>query len=398
MREVIILNAIIRTVPQWYICEHGTQEYNLSFDNASVTFCSHRPLTDKLVLLLEFAKERLPLWRQQLPKIPTPSAITKIGEDLVLRWLELCDPSVNWNKWIAYAEELRLKTHENVRVERNLIISNGVGTQDITDPTIQHVLDSLTAHPQVFMRVDKDLRFLDYDEIQWGEVKDSLEYKFSPEFLQPLASMANSDEYCAHLSARGDILIVGNLGMLAACRKGQWFVYDVESLRDSIVEIIGNFNVGCHLFEVLFDLSYRRHGALLVFDPERTVIQHVANNDALILADGDDRTCDPARRMLTPRIRSIHMSEVSHKARKKRLFLEVAEVDGALIFDTHQVLAFGAMIEFHPDSGRFFGARSAAAQSALLWGGHAFKISADGDITVLFTDKWSARRNELRFM
>lgn len=398
MHEGIILSAIIRTVPQWYASNQCAHEYLLRFADSTAKLCSHRPITASLTALLDYAQSRLPVWQAQMPKIPTPSAIAKIGEDLAMRWLEVQDLSVDWNKWIAYAEELRLKTHENERIERNLIISSAVGSQDITDAAIQNVLDSLTAHPQVFIRVDKHLRFIDYDEILWSEIKDSAEYKFSPEFLQPLLSVMHEDEYCAHLSSHGDILIAGNLGMLASCRKGQWFVYDVEALRDAIVEIIGDYHVGCHLFEVLFDLSYRRHGALLVFDPDRQVVRHVANKESIIADGGAFASADPVRRMLTPRIRSIHMAAPSHKDRKKRLFLEVAEVDGALIFDTRQVLAFGAMIEFHPDSGRYFGARAAAAQSALLWGGYAFKVSADGDITVLFTDKATGDRAELRFM
>ncbi|MFW7379292.1 MAG: hypothetical protein ACOH5I_10825 [Oligoflexus sp.] len=398
MNDKEILNAIIRVVPQWYSCEGGSYNYVLENDMSSVVFCSHQPLTARLISLLDYVNEKLPIWKQQIPKIPTPSSISRIGEDLALKWLELHDPDVNWNKWVAYAESLRQKTHENVKVERNVIISTDKGQHDITSPNLQNVFDSLTAHPQVYMRVDKDMNFIDYDEILWSQVTDSTDYKFSPEFLQPLISIMKKDEYCAHLSSQGDMLIAGDKGILASCRKGLWFIYDVQSIRDSIVEIIGDYHVGCHLFELLLDLSYRRRGALLIFDPNKKVIDQVVNKESLICNE-EMAFSDEARRLLAPRIKSIHMSEPSQTLRKKRLFLEVAGVDGALIFDTHEVLAFGAMVKFHPNVGAFFGARSAAAQSAVLWGGYAFKISVDGDITILFLDKHSSgRQAELRFM
>lgn len=104
MHEAIILESIIRTVPQWYLCQRGPNEHVLTVNDASVKFCSHRPLTKNLLSLLDHARERLPVWEQQIPRIPTPSSMAKIGGDLALKWLELEDPTVDWNKWVAYAE------------------------------------------------------------------------------------------------------------------------------------------------------------------------------------------------------------------------------------------------------------------------------------------------------
>lgn len=394
--EAAVLKAIVGTVPQWYTCENGENPLRLNFNDTTLRFYTHRPLSPALHSLLDYARDRIPVWEQQVPEIITPSSIAKISEDIAMQWLLLQDPTVKWNKWIAHADELRQRTHENTTIQKNLIISTGKGSVDVTAPELQNVLDSLTSSPQVYMRVNKDFRFQDYDEILWEEVRDSLGYKFSPEFLQPLLSTMKQEEYCAHLSPQGDILVAGVQGLLTSCRKGQWQVYDVMALRDAFVEISGNYHVGSHLFEILFDLSYSRRGALLVFDPRHLVIEHIVNKRARL--DENSRTSeDLLRQMLAPRIRSIQMRETSHRLRKKRLFLEIAAVDGALIFDERQILAFGAMIEFHPNLADFSGARSAAAQSAFLWGGHSFKVSADGDITVLFRDKSSGGNAELQF-
>ncbi len=66
------------------------------------------------------------------------------------------------------------------------------------------------------------------------------------------------------------------------------------------------------------------------------------------------------------------------------LFLELASLDGAIIFDSDKIVAFGAMIDSHPDVGSHHGARTTAAYSAYKWGGHPIKISADEDIKVIF--------------
>lgn len=93
---------------------------------------------------------------------------------------------------------------------------------------------------------------------------------------------------------------------------------------------------------------------------------------------------DLARRMLGPSVYSISMDEIDRDRRKKLLFLEIASVDGAVIFDDDHVLAFGAMIRSHPRTPGAAGARSTAAASAFLYGGRPVKISSDGEITFYF--------------
>ena len=67
------------------------------------------------------------------------------------------------------------------------------------------------------------------------------------------------------------------------------------------------------------------------------------------------------------------------------MFAELAGLDGATVFDDRSVLAFGAIIRTHPLTGDHFGARTTAAYSAYRWGGVPIKISADGEIAVLFS-------------
>jgi hypothetical protein len=374
--------AAVSMVAHWYVSDYAKNSYELYMDRSVFRFCSHNPLTPKLELLQSYIQNNLSGWYSQMPVIPTPRSLQQVEEDIAVRWLELFDSSVNWNKFIAYIEHVRFRTYENSRVMTNLVIGDGHGTLALSDETIQKIVDPLASSIQVYFRVDRELRFLDYQEILWKEVCESAEYKFIPNFLEPFASILREGEFSVHLHRFGDIFIMDARGLLAANRKGSWHVYDAQTFKSSVCDIMDNIAVGSNLFELMYDLSYRRHGALLVYDPQHKVIGQVVNQQSII--GGESPSPDAARAMLSPVIRDIQLSRTDHLMMKKNLFLEIAGLDGALIFDGEELLAVGAMIKQHPNLGSYFGARTIAAQSAYHYGGIPIKVSADGNITILF--------------
>ncbi|MBD2106770.1 hypothetical protein [Nodosilinea sp. FACHB-13] len=379
-----VLQTIIDTIPQWYLGTVGSQAYSLSYDSTTVHFCCHRSLTPDLHKLYDFAEAQLPNWLSLMPTTPTPSALGKIREDLVLFWLSSQAPSVEWDKLLAYAEGLRFRTYENQPISLNLIVSSGVGTLDITQDSIQKIIDPLASSQNAFFRVDYSSRYINYEQVAWHETTEPSEYKFSPDFVQPFVSRLERNEFSFHLTARHDILILNRSGMLAAYRKGNWYIYSVYTFKNSITDITGNYRVGCNLFDLVFDLSYRRHGALLIYDPQHKVVDKIINKGSIIKPGA---TSDSARSMLRPAVYPIEMGNISYEKRKKRLLLEIAGIDGAVVFDDKNVLAFGAMIATHDDAGDLAGARTTAARSAYLYEGIPVKISSDGDISMLFLSK-----------
>ena len=81
---------------------------------------------------------------------------------------------------------------------------------------------------------------------------------------------------------------------------------------------------------------------------------------------------------------------IGHKAgslRRKRRLIEMAGVDGAVVFDDDHLLAVGALIRSHPNVGNQLGARATAARSAYLWGGRPIKVSSDGDVAIFFKSR-----------
>ena len=398
MYEEIVMETAVSTVPQWYSSEYANHTHELSIDEAVFRFRSLNPLTPMLRMLQSYIQTNLDGWLSRMPAIPTPRALQQVEEDIAVHWLQLFDPTVNWNKFIAYIEYVRFRTYENNRVMTNLLIGGGQGTFSLSDRTIQKIVDPLSTSMQVYFRVDRELRFLDYQEILWEEVHDSSGYRFIPEFLEPFASILQDGEFSVHLHRHSDIFIMDSRGLLAANRKGHWRVYEAETFKNSVCGIMGSAIVGSNLFELMFNLSYRRHGALLVYDPEHKVLPHVVNPQSII--ERESHSHDAARAMLGPVIRNFKLGR-ERLIRKKNLFLEIAGLDGAVIFDDEELLAVGAMIQQHPNPGGYHGARTIATKSAYRYGGLPIKVSADGEIQILFKSSDNQGRTsdaELTFM
>lgn len=383
-----LLSAVVGIVPQWYDADQGPHQKSLTVGGTTRTFQSTRRLTPHLNRLWGTARASLDEWLDTLSDPPRPREIEAVQEALVLKWLDLMAPPVDWVKLLSYVERLRQRSYENAPVSVNLVVCQEEGDQDVTDPAIQKVLDPLATSPHVYLRVGPALGFLSCEDVLWTEVEDSDDYKFHPEFLHPVYEHLGDGEVSVHLTARGDLVLMDPDGLLAAQRKGAWYVYDNATFKNAIVDALGgnaHYRVGANLFEVVFDLSYKRHGALLVYDPDHVVLPHVINREAVLW--GDDARPDAARAMLADVASEIAMGAIDHAERRKRVLLELASLDGAVLFDAERVLAVGAMVSPHPDVGGHPGARTTAAESAYRWGGTALKVSSDGDVSVFFRSR-----------
>ncbi len=91
--------------------------------------------------------------------------------------------------------------------------------------------------------------------------------------------------------------------------------------------------------------------------------------------------------MVVDSIDDISVGRRAGSLRRKRRLIEMAGVDGAVVFDDERLLAVGALIRSHLDVGNQLGARATAARSAYLWGGRPIKVSSDGDVTIHFKSR-----------
>lgn len=384
MKAKLLLKTIIQTVPQWYEADYGPNPRRLEVSGSSIVFYSFRPPTPRLTNLLQYIESNLENWFNSLPENPTRSNYSQVAHSIAVFWLnEFCD-EVNWPVLLNYLEELRYRTYENSPVSCNIVVSPGEGVGDLTDPSVQKILDPLASSPHTYFRADKNLNLMDYEYVKWGDIEDSERYKFTPEFLHPIMSALGSGDFAVHLNHHGEVLIASNAdGMIVSFRKGKWTVYDSRTFKNALGKALNaEYWVGANIFEIIFDLSYRRQGALLVYDPSRVMPSNVVNKEALLI-DGYG-ALDKAREILKSSIFALPLGNADSPRIGKRRLIELASLDGAVIFDGNYLVGFGCMVDTHANAGNHAGARTTAAHSAFQYGARPIKISSDGDITIIF--------------
>ncbi|MGO9115150.1 MAG: hypothetical protein ACLP9L_38550 [Thermoguttaceae bacterium] len=397
--ETEIGREIIRLVPHWYEAECGPEEYAIPIGPYTARFHNHSKLSAKLSELLAricAQTEKIPLDRF----LEYAGAIDVLIESFATEWLRMQSREPDWVKIIKYLESVSRRTSENLPVALTLLIRPGAGIGDITQSHLQKFFDRLAASPYTFtyLAVDGDLRLMNYGSVEWSQVNNATSCKFYPEFLHPIHSIMDDTDLVAHLTPHGDLVILDKAGVLATKRKKKWRIYDARHFRSSLAYCLGNRDVATNLVEVVFDLSFKRQGALLVYDPEHRILERILNpvsilNPATIMPSArkpagnalPNRPCGQV--LIGSSIEDIAIGKKTGSIKRKRQLIELACIDGAIVFDDTNLLAVGALIRSHPDAGSQLGARITAAKSAYLWGAHPIAVSSDGDVTVHFQSR-----------
>jgi hypothetical protein len=385
-----IASEIIRLVPSWYQAKCGPQRYLLRIAGHEELFYHHSTLTPSLEVFL--ARLHLATKDVDPQRIHvSPGLLDILLESLAVEWLRIHSPTTDWTRIIDYLEQVSRRTHETEPVSLNLVIQAGKGAGDVTQPNVQKFLDRLGSSLFSFLAVDQSLRLIEYGAVEWSQIRDADSPQFYPEFLHPIHSILAPGELCSHLTHQGDLILMDRHGLLAARRRRKWKLYDTPTFTDSLAYCLGSAAVVANLLEVIFDLSFRRRGALLIYDPKHQIDGHILNRESIVFSDWTDVSveagAESGQAVIAPSLRDLAIGKDVVALRRKWRLIELANVDGALVFDDDQVLAAGAIIEPHPNAGDQLGARTTAARSAYLWGASPVNVSSDGDVTVYFMSR-----------
>jgi hypothetical protein len=391
--EAEIGREIIRLVPHWYEAECGPEEYSIPIGPYTARFYNHSRLPPNLSELLAkicASTEGLPLDRF----MEYAGATDVLMESFATEWLRMQSREPDWVKLIKYLETVSRRTSENLPVALTLLIRTGTGIGDITQGHLQKFFDRLAASPYTFtyLAVDGDLRLMNYGSVEWSQVNNATSCKFYPEFLHPIHSVMDDTDLVAHLTPKGGLVIMDKAGVLATKRKKKWRVYDARCFKSSLAYCLGNRDVATNLTEVVFDLSFKRQGALLIYDPAHRVLERILNPESLMSPLGRRNGRSLQKReygqdLIGSSIEDIAIGKKTGSIKRKRQLIELACIDGAIVFDDAKLLAVGALIRSHPDAGSHLGARITAARSAYLWGAHPIAVSSDGEVTVHFQSR-----------
>ena len=370
---------MVDLVPQWYSTKsQAPYDMEINIDGDEYWISSHSNATPGIH---RWKEKCLEVSVEILNKPTTGSTIIDrelVQSRLVKEWLVLNGYPGDWEKLFDYSRSLEARTYENSTIGFSYVYNpKKSGDVSLIDDANQKILDVLGETQYTYFTIGTNWTFLDYNYVKWHEIKMSDDYKLIPEFLYPYQSILENGECAITKTKRGDLIIYNKSGLLASCRKGEWKIYDSRALKNNIVDYVGSYRVGCNLFEILFDLSYRRHGALIVVDTNNSYKEVITNHSSLL------ESGSTLHRALSGRINQISLNEGDITKVSKQLILELASVDGALVLDNSgRVLAFGAIINSHKDANGEIGARSTAALSAHLYGLKVFKVSSDGEITL----------------
>ncbi len=389
---------IVRLVPHWYEADCGPEEFSVLIGQHCTRFFDHRPLSDRLAGLLDTIRKTVA--EIQLALFSKYAGSTDIlMESLATEWLRMHAGQLDWIKLIKYLESVSRRTSENFPVALTLLIRPGAGISDITQPHLQKFFDRLAASPYTFtyLVVDPDLQLMQYATMEWSQVNNAKARKFYPEFLHPIHHVMGESDMVAHLTPRGDLIIMNSRGVLATKRKKKWRIYDAACFTTSLALALGDYDVAANLIELVFDLSYSRQGALLIYDPQHRLLGRISNPESILSPIIEEQPATTESRVLGQSlihdsIKDIALGGNIGSMKKKRLLIELASIDGAVIFDDAKILAVGALIPAHPDVGSHLGARISAAKSAYLWGARPIAVSSDGDVTVHFQSASGEKR------
>jgi len=414
--EQIVAKTLISAVPQWFEATDGPERYVLKVGESEFPFYSFRRLTPNLGTLFDYTRGVAGNWLEYVSKARVPSQLEALQELLAVKWLTIRAPDIDWHRVLGYLSRAQRRTYENGPIVKNLVLTTDESGEQMApaldEEASQKLLDPLASSPHVYLRVDRDLRLVNLEEVRWSEVDEPASYTLYPTFVHPIVSNLGFAECSVHLTQRGDVVIAKDKLMIAAKRKSRWYLYDGATMKNALVDVMGkrDYGLSCHMFRLLFDLSYRRHGALLVLDPDGTVLSHVSNKGSRSASGGDVPPGEVAFLNVVSFLTDasgvqMRPPEGVMGSGRNRVLAELASIDGAVLFQDERVTAVGGMIAAHPDVTSvdgIIGARTTAAMSAYLHGGTPFKVSADGDISILFhADKNKSRvegRAKLSFL
>lgn len=395
---ISLLEIIIELVPQYIkiVEQNNINKINI----VKITLKSK----DFYILSLRPNTSELEKWINRLEKISNEffelnleSFFTKkeiIRTRMVIEWLKIKNYQGDWFKLFDYCKQLDKRTYENSSIGFTFIYNFDItGTLDLVEFENQKLLDVLADSHYTFFEVDKTWAYIDYNFVELKNIPEQTDFPLLPSFLIPYQAILSDKQCGITRTKKGDLIIYDKLGLLASNRKGIWKIYESYSLRNVFIDIVGNHDLGANLFQILFDLSYKRHGALIILGNKDQSKSFVTNSSECFI-DGNNILY----KALNNRISKINIKNKDNLS--KPLILELASMDGSILFDknTGNLLAFGAMINHNKHANTESGARSTASLSAYHHGLIPFKISSDGEITAYIKDSKNNNLIRLNFL
>ena len=388
----LAIHVIIDMIPHWFEAREGSHSVPLPFAPALANCFAHVPLSPMMEKFLEGVARDLPELARRCAGFSESLSIELLQDHYALEWLELHAPRIHWRRILDYDQEAARRTYENESIRFHMLISSGYGRSDLLAQKT-HGIDPLTSAPNTFIRIDETLRFIGYESVTFA-MTDASVSGWCPNSLAPYRAVMDEDEWSVHRTPTGDFIVMNGDAVIAAKHENRWKLYDTPSLRGTLETLLGSEELGLRTLELALDISFRRRGALLIFDPEDALFGNVTNPRSYLARDDQTTSIHDA---LTPSLFPLSLASSDYSRSNNDLLAGAASLDGALVYNESNVLAIGAMIRTHEAVTGQLGARTLAALSAHHHGATPIKVSSDGDISLYFapgSDRDAEARHE----
>lgn len=390
------LQFVLGTVPQVYRAKAGPCVLTSAANSLSA--CSLVPLSEKLKAYLQGCEETY----ERIRRIAHEDLVEAVGRDwieqkFIERWLKDQTGIGTWSQIIAYFRRLERRTIEGNAVSKTVVIEKTAappGALDLDDSKTEKFFDWIGTPRQTFFRVDPELRILGFDATvsQRARALDDTDRatRLFPDFVHSVVGALNGSREFAIVTALGpgNLLISDPRGIIASYRRNSWLAYDANNVTEAVSEALRqNFSdlsatrstaLATGFLRLLLETALRRKGTIVVVDLPENARHYTFQG---IVRDSVYGAFFPKKMSAAP------VSDLELRSEEFKKLLDLARVDGALIFSPSGVLQqIGAMIipgVFSEDQS-LRGAREVAAFTAARRGALAFRVSTDGEISMFF--------------
>jgi hypothetical protein len=391
--------ALLDTIPQQYEADNGPHAFDSVIGTSTIRRFTKRALTPELNEYYSACVDRISGMQLTEP-LHEEIEIERIQEICTSLWLSQRTGYTEWARVFSFFTHLAKHTLENNRVVKNIAINRDAHLEPGVEPLLldlpknAKILNWLGTSDTTYLRVSENLEVIGHRSVPFSEINDPSGYSFMPAFLFPITSQMrhpspeNPDrkkDVLVAANARGDLIVATQKEICASRRKGRWTVYDPPNVKNTILDCLTggeatreSYGLACTLFQVLFDMSFKRHGGLIIVDAHAGsfadytfggVTRQKPSGLQCVLPTGNFDTTTPNQQDMTK-------------------LLEISAVDGAITMSRDGVVhGFGVMVRSEEGETGTFGARVVAARAAAAKGATAFCVSSDGEISIFFKGK-----------
>ena len=333
------------------------------------------------------------------------AAETITTEDVVSQWLYVSSgvsaPCASYIlKLIALLDQER---HEDIFPNLNLVLTTDTASADHPQTLMDslHYLCRIHFSAEVYIMLSQDFKIMGIYEMNPAA---STEHAFNvPKPFAPYATLFHSNNTTAlltvHYQSNGDVFLLGQehysaqkkYTVIASRRNRQWHCYDMDLLETLFRARFNNNQIGKSLLKIALELSYERHGGLIIYDQFRRLShQQVLNPQSSDIHSSRD----PFLKNFSTLIRSTPKKALSIAPGSMQILKNLMTLDGCVIFDDEGLQSVGSILSLqthHTDPAveealqsafsSILGGRNAASLYASALGGIALKISQNGTIT-----------------